>query len=199
MSDITLYGAGGHCKVVIDILEANGHKIKNIIDDNASKKDFLGVPITKAADQFENLIVTIGNCLTRKRIIESTIAENHPTAIHPTATISPHCHIGEGTVVMQGAIIQSCAIIGKHCIINTGSTIDHDSVLADYVHCASGSTICGNVTIGECSWIGANAVVIQGINIGKNVMVGAGAVVIRDIPDNVTVVGNPAKIIKRNK
>lgn len=52
------------------------------------------------------------------------------------------------------------------------------------------------VTIGDSVWIGGNAVILPGVTIGSNVVIGAGSVVTHDVPDNVVVAGNPAKIIK---
>ena len=53
-------------------------------------------------------------------------------------------------------------------------------------------------TIGNNVNLGANVCIIGDIRIGNNVIVGAGAVVVKDVPDNVVVAGNPAKIIKLN-
>ena len=50
--------------------------------------------------------------------------------------------------------------------------------------------------IGDNVYVGCNVVIIGDIKIGNNVIIGAGSVVIKDIPDNVVVVGNPARIIK---
>lgn len=52
------------------------------------------------------------------------------------------------------------------------------------------------VTIGDSVWIGGNAVILPGVTVGHNVVIGAGAVVTKDVPDNVVVVGNPARILK---
>lgn len=51
--------------------------------------------------------------------------------------------------------------------------------------------------IGENVWICPNAVVFGGIKIGNNVKIGAGCVVNKSIPDDCTVVGNPARIVKK--
>ena len=53
-------------------------------------------------------------------------------------------------------------------------------------------------TIGNNVTLGANVVIIGPVSIGNNVIVGAGSVVVKDIPDDVIVAGNPAKIIKTN-
>jgi len=58
--------------------------------------------------------------------------------------------------------------------------------------------IAGSVKIGENCWFGPSTSVINKVVIGRNVFVGIGSNIISDIPDNVTVVGNPAKILRKN-
>lgn len=84
-------------------------------------------------------------------------------AFHPSAVISEESEINEGTVVMQGAIIQSDVRLGKHCIINTGASVDHECVIDDYVHISPHCTLCGNVQVGEGTWIGAGSTIIPGV------------------------------------
>lgn len=195
-TEITLYGAGGHCKVVMDILESIGRMVDLIVDDTPTSDTFMSIPCSPPLSKYDNVIVTIGNCHIRKRIAESINVKSFATAIHPSSIISPNSTIDVGTVVMQGVVVQSCASIGKHCIINTQSSIGHDVIVHDFVHVASGATVCGGVEIGECAWIGAGSVVKQGIKIGKNCMIGAGSVVVKDIPDNVVAYGNPCRIVR---
>lgn len=52
------------------------------------------------------------------------------------------------------------------------------------------------VTIGDNVWIGGSATIVPGVKIGNNVVIGAGSTVTHDIPDNVVVAGNPARVIK---
>ena len=197
-SPVTLYGAGGHCKVVIDILETLGIGIECVVDDNPLTSNFQNYLLLKAGTKFDRAIITIGNCQIRRKIANSITASDFVTVIHPSAIVSPHSEIGKGTVIMHGAIVQSCAKIGDHCILNTKSSVGHDVTLHDFVHVASGSTICGGTEIGEGTWLGAGSVVKQGIHIGKNCMIGAGAVVVNDIPDNVVAYGNPCRVIRSN-
>lgn len=193
---MVLYGASGHGKVIIDILEANGVKIDYVVDDNPNMKELLGYEVRPNCGKYSEVIISIGSPQIRKKIAEELETESFLTAVHPSAIVSPRAPIGEGTVVMQGAIIQTCSQIGRHCIVNTGASVDHDCVLEDYVHVAPHATVAGGVHIGEGTWIGAGAVVKQGIHIGSWCMIGAGAVVINDVPDNTTVVGVPARAIR---
>lgn len=188
-----LYGASGHAKVIVDILEANGQKIDFIVDDNPSLTELLGYEVRRNTGEYDEAIISIGSCEIRKKVVEGLKVGKYATAVHPSAVISPRATVDEGTVVMQGGVVQSCAKIGKHCIVNTGASVDHDCEIGDFVHVAPHATVLGGVKVGEGSWIGAGAVVKQYITIGKNCMIGAGAVVLRDVPDGATVVGVPGK------
>ena len=194
-----LYGASGHAKVIIDILEANGEKIDYIVDDNPALSELLGYEVHRNTGEYDEAIISIGSGEIRKKVTENIKVGRYLTTIHPSAVVSPRATFGAGTVVMQGAVVQSCARVGEHCIVNTGASVDHDCEIGDFVHVAPHATVLGGVKVGEGSWIGAGAVVKQYITIGKNCMIGAGAVVLKDVPDGATVVGVPAKEIKIEK
>ncbi|MCQ2147413.1 MAG: sugar O-acetyltransferase [Bacteroidales bacterium] len=53
-----------------------------------------------------------------------------------------------------------------------------------------------SVTIGNNVWIGGDVTIVPGVTIGNNVTIGAGSVVTKDVPDNVVVAGNPARVIR---
>lgn len=196
---MVLYGASGHCRVVIDIVEALDLPIDFIVDDNPNLNTLLGYEVRRNTKEYQDAIITIGKNWTRKQIVEQIKVNRYLTAVHPTAIISPRSSIGQGTVVMQGAIIQSCAKIGNHCIINTGASVGHDVQLGDFVHIASHATITGEVEIGEGTWIGAGSVIRQGVHIGAWTMIGAGSVVVDDIPSGVVAFGNKCVVRHRNE
>jgi sugar O-acyltransferase (sialic acid O-acetyltransferase NeuD family) len=196
-----LYGASGHAKVIIDILRDMGIPVLGAFDKNPALKEIGGIPVLGPEVEQElgkPVIISIGDNAIRRRVAES-LKHAFGKAIHPSAIISPSATIAEGTVVMQGAIIQASANIGKHAIVNTGASIDHDCQIGDYAHISPGAVLSGNVQVGEGTHIGAGAVVIPNLKIGKWCKIGAGTVVIRDIPDGVTAVGNPARIIKEQQ
>ena len=195
-----LYGASGHGKVIIEILESNNEEVITIWDDG-DKPAIWQYPVTKPAlpgePVTEKMVISIGVNATRKKVAErfkdSVI---FGTAIHADAYISGRAQVGWGTVVMAGARVNPDTKIGRHCIINTCASIDHDCELEDYVHISPNATLSGSVKVGEGTHIGAGAAVIQGIKIGRWCTIGAGAAVIKDIPDYSTAVGCPAKVIK---
>jgi sugar O-acyltransferase (sialic acid O-acetyltransferase NeuD family) len=201
-TSVTLYGASGHSKVIIDILKSNSTAIAGIIDDNPKTSGILGFSVVKNEgldySDIQSMIISIGNNKVRQRI-SGQLKMKYVNAIHPTAVLSNEITLGEGTVIMAGAIINPHAFIGNHCIINTGAVIEHDCHIADFAHISPHVSLAGNVQVGEGSHIGIGATVIQGIKIGKWATIGAGAVIIRDIPDYAVVVGNPGKIIKFNQ
>lgn len=193
-----LYGASGHGKVIKDIIEAQGGEVEGFVDDNPELSCYCGKPVLHNADGLSPIIVSIGDNKTRKIIVEK-LSCSFGIAIHPSAIIPPSAKIGEGTVIMPGAIINADAVIGKHCIINTGASVDHECVIGDYCHIAPHATLCGQVHVGEGTLVGVGASVIPCITIGKWCTIGAGAAVVGDVPDNATVVGVPAKMLKIKK
>lgn len=201
-TEIILFGASGHCKVVIDILQCNQEVITAIVDDNPKMPTLLGIQVEHSENfiqqEHQKCIVAIGDNAIRKQIVQRIGGDFH-LAIHPKAIVSSYSKIGGGTVLMPGAIVNTDAIIGEHCIINTAAVVEHDCILEDYVHLSPNVSLAGGVIIGEGTHVGIGAKVIQGIKIGKWATIGAGAVIIKDVPDYAVVVGNPGRIIKSKK
>ncbi|MGL4864541.1 MAG: acetyltransferase [Cetobacterium sp.] len=208
MKEIIVIGAGGHAKVIIDIILQrkkilnDNLVIKGILDDSFKEneeKNIFGIPIVGKINKILELpsdiyyIIAIGNNGIRKKIAQNYEKVKYITLIHPKAVIAENVSINIGTVLMAGSIINSYTKIGKHCIINTGSIIEHDNIIEDYVHISPNVTLCGGVSIGEKSWIGAGATLIQGIKIEEKCIVGAGSVIIRNIKKMSKVIGIPGK------
>ena len=196
-----LYGASGHCKVIIDSIQSSSNiEIEGVFDDDETLKEILDIPVyrfdTFDKSKVRELFVSVGNNKIRKSIVE-TIPATYKSVFHKSAVISKYATIDEGTCVLPNAVVNAGAKIGKHCIINSGAIVEHDVQLEDYVHISPNASLAGNVKIGEGTHIGIGAQVIQGIKIGKWVTIGAGTVVIRDVPDSTLFVGNPAREIKK--
>lgn len=193
---VYLYGASGHAKVVMDIARLADLDVPCLIDDNTSVNTLAGFPVVHSSEGLNPIIVTIGDCHIRRKIVKKLGARDYVTVIHPSVVKSESVEMGCGTVVMAGAILNPFVRVGNHSIINTGASLDHDVQVGDFVHIAPHCTLCGGVEVGEGTWIGAGSTVIQGIHIGKNCFIGAGSVVVKDIPDNSLCYGNPSRVIK---
>jgi sugar O-acyltransferase (sialic acid O-acetyltransferase NeuD family) len=141
----------------------------------------------------EALVFGIGDNTTRECLWRELQGGSFPTLVHPWSCVSRAARIGQGTVVLAGAIINSDAVVGDAAIINSRAIIEHDCMLSTAVHISPAATLCGGVSVGSASWIGAGAVVIPGRTIGVRCVIGAGAVVVRDVADGRTVIGNPAR------
>ena len=194
---VYLYGASGHAKVVMDIVRQAYYDVPFLIDDNPNITTLEGVPVVRFAEGVEPIIVSIGDCQIRRKVVEKLGEKEYLTVVHPKAVLADSVKLGFGTVVMAGAILNPCASVGNHCIINTGASIDHDCKIHDFVHIAPHCTLCGEVEVGEGTWVGAGTTVIQGIHIGKDCFIGAGSVVVKDIPDGSLCYGNPARVVKQ--
>jgi sugar O-acyltransferase (sialic acid O-acetyltransferase NeuD family) len=203
---LAIIGASGHGKVIAEIAELLGYEVLFFDDAYPEKlqvehwsikgcfKDFL-----LAKNSLAGAVVAIGNAQIRESILiqlqSNKIAT--PTLIHPTAIVSKYANIDDACVVMAGAVINAFATIGKGCIINSNTVVEHDCKLADFVHICPNSAVAGGTIIGERTWVGIGSNVRQMINIGADVLIGAGSVVVKDIPTGQTVVGVPAKALKR--
>jgi acetyltransferase EpsM len=197
MKAISIYGASGHGKVILEIAEALGYTIAYVFDDDENITNLLTHKVTHKPGEIKLLefpiVFAIGNNQIRQKLTQTLNVKGTPPLIHPKAIVSQRTKIGMGTVVMPGAVIHADTTIGNHCIINTGAIIEHDCILNDYVHISPNAALAGVVTVGEGTHLGIGACVIPGIKIGKWCTIGAGAVIIKDVPDGVTVVGNPGR------
>ncbi len=202
---VFVFGASGHAKVVIDILERMPDlDVAFAIDDAAAAKgrSLCGHPVIGGRNdllahraQAAAGIVTIGDNAARRDVAAWLVAQGFQLAraIHPAATLARDVTVGDGTVIMAGCVINSDTSVGANAIVNTGSTIDHDCAIGDSVHIAPGCHLCGGVKIGAGSFLGAGTTVVPGVRIGNNVVVGAGSTVLDHVADGARVAGSPAR------
>lgn len=204
MKRLAILGASGHGKVVADLAELCGWDVAFFDDAHPGLQrngvwSVLGTTddLLQQKNEFSGAVVAIGH--NRIRLEKMALLEQTGftlvTLLHPQASVSRHASIGKGSVVFAGVVVNAFAEVGEGCILNTLCSVDHDCQLGAGVHVSPGAHLAGAVQVGDASWIGIGACVRQLMRIGDDVVVGAGAAVVSDVPNNVTVLGVPARIV----
>ncbi len=194
---LLLVGAGGHALSCIDVIELeNRFRIVGLLGLQSEKgSQRLGYPVIgtdedlpELASTYGHAVVTMGQIKTPalriamfQRLLELGFVL--PTIVAPTAQVSLHATVGDGTIVMHGAIINAGASIGDNCIINCRALVEHGARMGSHCHLATGAIVNGDASVGEGSFIGSGTVVREGIRIGKHCLVGMGQMVRTDCAD----------------
>lgn len=196
---IYIYGKSGHGKVVADIAFSNGYVISGWIDDDPNKESLSWENFNQIIPKGISVALGIGDNKIRQSVTQKVLAAGYllPPLIHPSTIIAPSVLLENGTVIMPFCVINADVSIGMGAIVNTSSIIEHDCVIGNFVHISPNVALAGNVQVEDLTHIGIGSCIIQNIHIGSNVIIGAGSVVIRDLPQYVTAVGNPARIIRK--
>jgi sugar O-acyltransferase (sialic acid O-acetyltransferase NeuD family) len=199
---LVVVGCGGHGRVIADILRAGGGPPIGFLDDGGTSGIADGVPVIGSSSLLDDkgflrehhVIVGVGDVAVRRRLALRVLAAGGRLgrAVHPRAILADNVPIGDGSVVMAGAIVNVGSRIGRFAIINTGAILDHDNVVEDGVQIAPGCSLAGRVWCCADAFVGTGASVIPGICIGERAVVGAGATVIRDVEADTMVAGCPA-------
>jgi sugar O-acyltransferase (sialic acid O-acetyltransferase NeuD family) len=198
---VAIVGYSGHAYVIVDILLSAGRLVTAYCDNeekefNPYHLNYLGKEgdVISKLRKFDYFACVAHNGIREK--IHTNLANilgNPVNAIHPSAVISSSVKMGDGIMIAANATLNPLVQLGRGVICNTSVSIDHECIIGDFCHIAPGVVLCGSVKVGKGTFIGANSVVRQGVTIGNNVTVGAGTVIVKDIPDGLTVVGNPAR------
>lgn len=209
MDKIVVIGGGGHAKVLISILKKCRYEVVGYTD-HYDLGSILGIPYwgkdsvlkeIREESGVSHAVLGIGkvDCSDSRLRIQEDVKRwglRFPIITSPRASVNEDVVLGEGTVVFDGAVINSGARIGRNCIINSNSTVEHDCRLGDNVHLAPGATVSGGVAIGDNCMIGVGTCILHSVSISSGALIGAGATVVKNIEFPGTYVGTPAKKIR---
>lgn len=201
LTDLILIGYSGHAYVCADNALLNNYDIVGYCDTeekrvNPFQLDYLGKEKEYLSSERDGvLFVSIGSNNLRETIMKRFPDKVFVNLIHPRSIVSQKASLEPDANILVGAgvMVNPLAKIAKGVILNTACVVEHECVIDEYAHIAPGAVLAGNVKIGKRTFVGANAVIKQGVVVGNDVIIGAGAVVIKDVPDGVTIVGNPAR------
>lgn len=201
--ELVIYGAGGHGKVIAEILLASGRTVHGFIDDDFARVNckVLGLPVLAAQEWLRHrapaeVALGIGDNRARE---QAAARIKHcgctlVSAAHPTAVIARSAKLGEGVAIMAAAVLNADCEVGEGAIINTAAVVEHDVRVGRYAHISPKCGIGGGADIGAFSQIGMGANILPMRKVGMNCIVGAGAVVLDDIADGQTASGVPARL-----
>lgn len=207
--DVVILGAGGHGRVVLDIIQqARQHKPVGFLDNNKvlHGRRVDGLSVLGGLERLPELrergisaaVVAIGDNGIRRAMADS-LEENGfelVNAIHPSAQLATNVTVGKGVVIAAGALVCAHCQIGDYAILNTGCIVDHESMIGMATHVCPGVRLAGHVTVESGAFLGIGATVVQNIRIGFEAIVGAGSVVVNNVDPMTTVVGVPARVTK---
>lgn len=202
-----IFGASGHGKVILDMVEKQGmYAMAGWVDSHRPKGSLVkGYPVLGSEDDLRGLrdlhpdaqlFIAIGDNhvrrLVRDRILERVPGIAFATVVHPAAQVARDVHIGIGAAIMPGAVVNSDAFVGEFSIVNTNACLEHDGWLGDFSSLAAGVTVGGGVRIGMTTAVCIGATLRHGITVGDHCVVAPGAVVTSDCADRSVMSGVPA-------
>lgn len=208
---LILVGGGGHCRSCIDVIEAEGrYHISGIVDMKEKIGErVLGYEVIASDDElavlareFGTFFITVGHMLRpgrRKSLFERILSYGAALAIvvSPRAHVARSATLGSGTIVMHGAVVNSCSRIGNNGIINSQALVEHDAEVGDHCHISTAAVVNGGCHVGDACFIGSGSVLVHGVEVCAGAVVGAGAVVAKSIQVSGTYTGVPARLLNR--
>lgn len=200
---IIIIGGGGHAQSCIDVIEQCGKfDIKGIVDtDDNLGQSVLGYPIIGTDNnlhtlrtEFDHAFVAVGQIKSaslRVYLFEMLQKLNYtmPAIISPKSYVSSHSEIGDGTIIMHGAIVNANVSIGRNCIINSNALVEHNALVGDHCHISTSSVLNGGVKIESRTFIGSGSVVIEDVSVGRACMIGASVLVRYNLGNNTEFLG----------
>lgn len=199
-----VFGAGGCGRGIVPLVRAQYPQARVVFVEDAPRQAECNGHAVLAFDAFAaipgaKIVVAVANPAARQAIVARCTAAGlgFYEVRAQQMVVMDDVQIGPGALFSPWTTLTSNIRIGAHFHCNLYSYVEHDCVIGDFVTFAPAVRCNGNVTIGDGAYVGAGSLIRQGITIGAGAVVGMGAVAVRDVAPGETVVGNPARVLRR--
>ncbi|HSH09406.1 MAG TPA: acetyltransferase [Oceanipulchritudo sp.] len=213
MKQLVIIGAGGFGREVAEWARGcpaylHEWEIAGFLDDRVdalSRFPEIELPVLGNTSDYEPrkndvFLVALGKPELRRTMRERFISKGaeFTRLIHQSCILGRRIQLDPGVILCPGVVLTCDIHIGANCALNVRTAVGHDATMGADCQISSFCDITGYVQVGNAVMMGSRASVIPGRKIGDGAVLGAGSVVIADVPPNVTVFGNPARLLTRH-
>jgi len=108
--------------------------------------------------------------------------------IHPNSSVETSADLGEGVIVLAGAIVDQFVVIGDVCYLHNGSIVGEHCKVGANNYFSAGTTLGGSVVVGEDNFFGINSTIVNDIAIGSNNFINAGSLIYKQLSNDLRIV-----------
>jgi sugar O-acyltransferase (sialic acid O-acetyltransferase NeuD family) len=120
------------------------------------------------------------------------------TYVHPDARVYTQHALGEGCVVLPGAVIEPHAQVASNTMVWCNATLAHHSVVAENCWIASGAVVSGQTLVGRNTFVGVNATIVNDVKVAEYNLIGAGALISKCTKPNTVHLARSAEMLRYN-
>lgn len=214
MQNLVIYGAGGlgrELRGLVRAVDPEGERwaFAGFVDDQVPVGTRVGESVVLGGREALHgiktptaLVLGLASPSARASIYEDLIKNpniSFPVLVHPLAYVESSAVLSPGVVVSPFCFVAVDSVLGKCVFLNAAAQVGHDSRIGDFCAVMPSCNISGNVTIGPRTLVGVGSKILQGLSVGADATVGIGSVVLNDVPDRCTVMGYPARVVKKGE
>jgi len=213
MKQLVIIGAGGFGREVAEWARncpayRREWEIAGFLDDRLDAVDRfpgIGLPVlgntTDYAPRSDDVfLIALGQPALRRTMRERFTAKGaeFTRLVHESCVVGRRVQLEPGVILCPGVVLTCDIHIGANCALNVSTAMGHDATMGADCQISSFCDITGYVQVGNEVMMGSRTSIIPGRKVGDKAVIGAGSVVIADVPPDVTVFGNPARLLTRH-